>query len=114
MNNDEQKILQKHLQFVLCDVFNVPTQEELLDVQSPTVWVYKGVQLPEANILELRVQAEKLLNSELWKIIKGALQSDAQARSLIKSMTESDLIGAKMEIYLLNTVETLLKKMIAT
>ena len=111
MNNEEQKILQKHLQFVLCDVFNLPVEEDLLKIHSPTKWVYKGTELPEANIVELRSQAQKLLDSELWKILKGAMMNDAQQRALNKSQTESDIIGAKMEVYLINQVETLLKHM---
>lgn len=111
MNNDEQKILQKHLQFVLCDVFNLPTQEDLLKISSPTKWYYKGTEMPEASIIELRGQAQKLLDSELWKILKGAMLHDAQQRALNHSQTESDIIGAKMEIYLLNQIETTLKHM---
>lgn len=111
MNNDEQKILQKHLQFVLCDVFNLPMEDDLLKISSPTVWEYKGNLLPEANITELKTQASKLLNSELWKILRGAMLHDAQQKSLITSKTESDLIAPKMEVYLLNFIETKLKHM---
>jgi hypothetical protein len=111
MNDDEQKILQKHLQYVLCDVFNLPQAEDLLKIHAPTKWVYKGGELPEANILELKGQAQKLLESELWKILKGAILHDAQQRALNLSKTESDIIGAKMEIYLLNQIETVLKHM---
>jgi len=114
MENSEQQILQKHLQFVLTDVFNLPMEEDLLKIHTPTVWVYKGTELPEANIIELRGQAQKLLESELWKILKGALKSDAQNRALNLSKTESDIIGAKMEIYLLNQIETVLKHMTQT
>jgi hypothetical protein len=111
MENNEQKILQKHLQYVLCDVFNLPQEEDLLRIHTPTKWEYKGTELPEANVLELRAQASKLLQSELWKILKGAITHDAQQRALNLSKTESDIIGAKMEIYLLNQVETILKHM---
>lgn len=111
MNNDEQKILQKHLQFVLCDVFNLPMEEDLLKIHTPTKWEYKGTVLPEANIIELKTQASKLLNSELWKILKGAMMHDAQQRALNLSKTESDIVGAKMEVYLVNQIETVLKHM---
>ena len=111
MENNEQRILQKHLQFVLCDVFNLPQAEDLLKIYTPTKWEYKGTELPEANILELKGQAQKLLDSELWKILKGAIMNDAQKKALHQSSTESDLIGAKMEVYLLNTLETVLKHM---
>lgn len=110
MNNDEQKILQKHLQFVLCDVFNLPTADDLLKIEGKT-WTYKGNVLPDANVLELKTQAERLLNSELWKIIVNAVLHDAGQRSLNLSETESDIIGAKMEIYLLKTIEQVLKRM---
>lgn len=111
MNNEEQKILQKHLQFVLCDVFNLPTADDLLKIYSPTKWEYKGNELPEANIFELKTQAQKFLDSELWKILKGAMMHDAQQRALNMSKTESDIVGAKMEVYLLNEIEKVLKHM---
>lgn len=111
MNNDEQRVLQKHLQYVLCDVFNLPMQDDLLKIQSPTKWLYKGSELPDANITMLRGQAQNLLDSELWKILKGALMHDAQQRALNMSKTESDIIGAKMEVYLINQIESLLKHM---
>lgn len=114
MNNNEQQILQKHLQYVLCDVFNLPTEGDLLKISTPTKWVYKGNELPSANIIELRGQAQKMLDSELWKIIKGAMMHDAQHRALNLSKTESDIIGAKMEVYLLNQIETVLKHMTQT
>mgnify|MGYP003479695541 CR=1 FL=1 len=114
MNNDEQKILQKHLQFVLCDVFNLPLEEDLLKIHTPTKWEYKNALLPAANIIELRAQASKLLDSELWKILKGAMMNDAQQRALNKSQTESDIIGAKMEVYLMNEIEKVLKHMTQT
>ena len=114
MNNDEQKILQKHLQFVISDVFNLPEVGDLLKIHSPTKWEYKGNELPEANITELRGQAQRMLDSELWKILKGAIQHDAQNRALNLSQTESDIIGAKMEIYLLNQIGIILKHMTQT
>lgn len=110
MNNDEQKILQKHLQFVLCDVFNLPNADDLLKIEG-NVWTYKGNELPGANVAEYKLQAERLLDSELWKLIKNAVLHDAGVRSLTLSQTESDIIGAKMEIYLLNVIETLLRRM---
>lgn len=114
MNNDEQKILQKHLQYVLCDVFNLPTEDDLLKISTPNKWYYKGTEMPEVSILELRGQARKLLDSELWKVLKGAMLHDAQQRALNQSKTESDIIGAKMEIYLLNQIESVLKHMTQT
>lgn len=114
MDNIEQQILQKHLQYVLCDVFNLPVADDLLKISTPTVWHYKGNEVPTANIIELRGQAQKFLDSELWKIIKGAMLHDAQHRALNLSKTENDLIGAKMEIYLLNQIETVLKHMTQT
>jgi len=86
-------------------------EEDLLKISTPTKWVYKGNELPEANIIELKSQASRLLNSELWKILKGAMMHDAQQRALNFSKTESDIVGAKMEVYLVNQIETVLKHM---
>jgi hypothetical protein len=109
--NEEQAILQRRLQHLLIDVFNIPTQDDLLLISSPTRWTYKGTELPEANILELKNQADKFLNSELYKVIKTAILHDAGQRAVNKSQTESDLIAAKIEVYMLNLIETMLKHM---
>lgn len=109
--NEEQIVLQRKLQNLLVEVFNIPTQDDLLQISTPSLWKYKGNELPEANIKELKAQADKFLNSELYKILKGAILHDAGQRALNKSQTESDLIAAKIEVYLLNLIETTLKHM---
>ena len=109
--NEEQAILQRKLQHLLIDVFNIPTQDDLLLISAPTKWKYKGNELPEANIAELKAQADKFLNSELYKILHTAILHDAGQRAMNKSQTESDLIASKIEVYMLNLIDTTLKHM---
>lgn len=111
MQNQEQEILQKHLmRFLIGDVMNLPTADEILNLGGQT-WTYKGQELPEANKIALQAQAMKLLESDLWRMLKERVQYDASMRALNKSQTEADLLAAKMELYLINLLEETLRKM---
>lgn len=112
MDQSEQQILQRNLaRFLIDDVFNLPEEKDLLKIATPTQWVYHDRELTLAEITQLRGQAERLLESELWKVIKNALRQDAISRGVLKSQTEGDQIASKVELYLIQTIETLLKHM---
>lgn len=112
MNNSEQTVLQNHLaRFIIDEVFNLPEEKDLLHIKTPTKWVYRDMELNQAQIIQLRGEAERLLNSELWKIISNALKQDAINRGVYKSVTEADMIASKAELYFLQTIENLLKHM---
>lgn len=112
MNDSEQKVLQRHLaQFIINDVFNLPMEEDVLEIKSPTLWRMKGRDLAEAEIVMLRAQAERLLESELWKVLHNAMYAEAQNRGMTLSKTESDLIASKILVYVVDMLESILKKM---
>lgn len=112
MDTSEQKILQKNLaRFIIDDVFNLPEEKDILAIHTPQKWVYQDRELIEAEVVQLRGQAERLLESELWKVIKNGLRHDAITRGVMKSQTEGDQIASKVELYLIQTLENLLKHM---
>jgi hypothetical protein len=112
MDTSEQNILQKNLaRFIIDDVFNLPEEKDILAIHTPQKWVYQDRELIEAEVVQLRGQAERLLESELWKILKNGLRHDAITRGVTKSQTEGDQIASKVELYLIQTVENLLKHM---
>ncbi len=113
MDTNEQTILQKNLaRFIIDDVFNLPEERDVLVIHTPQKWVYQDRELLEAEIVQLRGQAERLMDSELWKVIKNGVRNDAVNRGVLKSMTEGDQIASKVELYLLQLIEQLLKHMI--
>lgn len=115
MDTSEQNILQKNLaRFIIDEVFNLPEEKDLLTIHSPYKWVYRDRELIEAEIIQLRGQAERLLESELWKILKNAIKQDALNRGVVRSQTEGDQIASKVELYLIQMIEQLLKHMVQT
>lgn len=113
MENNEQHILQKHLsRFLIEDVFNVVSHEDVLKVISLNVWQYQGKQLQEGEVKLLKAQAGQFRESKLWKILKDELVYLAHQKGYVKSQTESDQIAGKMMEYITNVIDTRLKQMI--
>lgn len=113
MPNQEQHILQKHLsQFLIKEVFNTITEEDILKIKATNVWEHKGKKLSEGQIQALKQQAKNLLESPLWLILKAELLWLAHDRGYVKSKTESDQIAGKMLEYLTDVLESKLKNMI--
>ncbi len=112
MENKEQQILQKHLsQFLIKEVFNTITEEDILKIKAPNVWEHKGQKLTEGQVLALRNQAETFKDSTLWKILKAELLWLAHSYGYVKSKTEADQIAGKMIEYLCNAIDSRLKTM---
>lgn len=113
MESTEQKILQKHLaQFLISDVFNTISEEDILKVKAPGVWEHKGKLLSEGQVKALSNEAKSFQESGLWKILKSELLWLAHQNGYVKSKTEADQIAGKMLEYLTDVVETKLKNMI--
>ena len=75
------------------------------------VWKHKGQVIPEAQVKVLQGQAETLLNSNLWKILKSELLWQAQEKGLVRASSTTDLIVGKSLIYMTDIVDTKLKAM---
>lgn len=113
MNIADKKILQRNLaKFLVDDVFNAITDDDVLEVITPTSWKYKQATLTPGQITALRNQATVLYHSDLWKILKDELRWKAQKRAMEKAQTEDDLIASKMLMYLTDVIDSRLKKMI--
>lgn len=112
MENKEQQILQRHLaKFLINDVFNVISEEDILKIRSANVWEHKGQLLNEGQVRALRAEAKTFRESGLWTILKAELLWLAHLKGYVKSQTESDIIGAKLIEYLTVTVDNRLKEM---
>lgn len=112
-NVAEKKILQRQLaRFLVDEVFNTITDSDILEVLTPTKWKYKNGELNDKQILTLRNQATVFYKSDLWKILKDELRYKANKAGLEKAVTEDDIIGSKMLIYLIDVIDSRLKSMI--
>lgn len=108
----EQTILQKHLaRFLIGEVFNTITEDDILKIKAPNVWTHKGKSLTEGQVNALRSEAQLFRESGLWKILKAELLYLAHQSGYVKSKTEADQVAAKLLEYLVDTMQTKLDKM---
>jgi len=113
MNEAEKKILQSNLaRFLVADVFNTITDEDILRIKAPNVWEYKGKELNEGQVKALRAEAEIISKTKLWGMLKDEITWYAQKNTLEKGKTESDLVAGKLLIYFKDILDSRLKKML--
>lgn len=113
MNIADKKILQRNLaKFLVDDVFNTITDDDVIEVITPTKWRYKDKELTAGQILALRNQATVFYRSDLWKILKDELRYLAQKKAMEKAQTEEDIFASKMLMYLTDVIDSRLKKMV--
>ncbi len=112
MDAKEQEVLQKHLaQFLIKDVFNTITEEDVLKIKAPNVWEWKARALKPEMIATLQSEAEHFAGGMLWQILKAELLWHAQQSGWIKSKTEADQVASKMLKYLTEVIDSKLKRM---
>lgn len=109
----EQEVLQKNLmQFLVKDVFNTITKDDVLKVVSPNVWMYRGMKLTPDQVVNLRDQAKNLKSSKIWEVLKNELLYHAHLKGYVQSKTEADQIAGKMMVYITDVIDSRLNKMI--
>lgn len=109
---NEQEVLQKNLaQFLIKDVFNTITDEDILKIRGVNVWEHKGRLLTEGQVKALKNEAGSFRESGLWKILKAELIYLAHDTGYRKSKTEADQIAGKLLEYLTDVIDTKLRKL---
>ena len=112
MNDNEQHILQKHLvKFLLDDVFNTISSDDILKITGPNNWMHKGKKLTSMQIESLRNEAKAFANSHIWRVLRGELLYQAHKKGYVQSTTSADQIAGKMMEYITNVIDTKLKNM---
>lgn len=111
MQEADQKVLQRHLaRFLVEDVFNTVTADEILRIKAPNVWEHKGSNLTEGQVNALRQEAEIFKNSGLWKVLRSELLWLARA-GYSRSIGESDLVAVKVLELFVKTIDEKLERM---
>src|SRR3977135_1924471 len=112
MESNEQDVLQRRLiNFLLKDVFNTISHEDLLKITGPNVWEHKGVALTPGEIKQLQEEATFFQKNRLWEILKNELYYHAQQRLIERSETPQDIVAAKMMVYITDVIKTKLNQM---
>lgn len=113
MTDTEQEILQKHLvEFLVKDVFNTISEDEILKTGEKGLWEHKGKVLTKEQVAMLKEQAATFSDSALWKILKAELCWHAQDKGFLKSQTVADQLSGKILVYLTQVIDKKLKAML--
>ena len=103
----------KFINWLVKDLFNSITKDDILQiVQTGTkkVMLYRGKRLDEATILKLKDEAERLVNSTLWKCLSDEVKYVSNLRMFEKSQTTDDILAGKLALYILEVFERKLKE----
>lgn len=111
MSQDEQHVLQKELSdFLIKDVFNTITEEDILTITDKNEWWYRGKRLDQERVTQLKEASIKFLDSALWRFLYSELQYNAVLKTA-SSKTEADMIAAKQMVHIMTVMRGLLEKM---
>lgn len=100
-----RKYLQRKLiKFIIKDVFNTITKEDILSV-SKGKWIWKGKELSDDMIGNIQLQAKSFSNSTLWKVLKAELEWHAVKTLMEKGKDESDIRAAQLLGYLTQVID---------
>lgn len=109
---EDQLILQKHLaQFLVKDVFNTITEDDILKIVGTNLWSHKGNKYTPDQVRALRAEASAFKSSGLWRVLRAELLWKAQ-EGYKKSKGEADLVAVKVLELLVETIDKKLEKMI--
>jgi len=107
---EEQEILQRRLvQFIVKDVFNTISEDDILTKTSEG-WKHKGGILTEGQITVLKKEAKQISQTKVFEILLSEIRYHAK-EALNKAQTENDIISAKLLSYFADVVQSKIKKL---
>src|SRR3990167_8503260 len=111
MEKTEKQILQRNLvDFIVHDVFNAVSYDEVLKIRSKDVWECKGRTLEKGEIASLKQEAEVIKNMKIWNhYLRNDLMWIAQRLIVNKSKVEEDLLFGKALLYWVSVVDARLE-----
>lgn len=110
MDRSEQEILQRRMaQFLVSEVFNTVSEEDVLRAVGPDQWSHKGRILSSGEIELLKKEAKQFGKMKLPEILGAELRWHAKDK-LNKATTENDIIVAKLLSYFVDLLYNKIKK----
>lgn len=92
-------------------LFNALGPEDILQQNERGQWLISGREMSkeEANILI--AEAQKLLDSKLWKILQADVKYQINKKMYVESKTQGDMIAGKLGYYIFDVINTRLKNL---
>lgn len=94
-------------------LFNTVSAEDILKVHAGDQWVFEGKTLPREKVTQLKADAVAFTESLLWRVLSKELQYQGNLRMFTKSGSELDLVAGKLFGWIVDALNTRLKKIVA-
>lgn len=108
IESSDKQVLQKNLsQFLVKDVFNLITEEDVLTIKGKD-WIFGGRKLDGTEVATLKSEAKVLAQMQLWKFLNNRKRQIAQNALIKTGKTDEDIIANRMILYLLDVDETII------
>ena len=91
-------------------MFNTISEQDILRVVGPNVWLHRGQKLTEVQVKTLRGDVQAFQGSNLWKVLRSELLWQAQV-GYKKSKGDADLVAVKVLELLVKTIDDKLTSM---
>lgn len=92
-------------------LFNTLGPDDILQPHESGTWFFQGKMMSKEDVGYLQAEAEKLMDSKLWKILQADVKYQANRKTFILSKTEEDLTAGKLWMFTFDTMNTRLKSM---
>jgi len=103
---DDKKVLQETVK----ELFNTIGEDDILKEIDGKITV-KGKPISEQYKGQLIVEAQTLMGSKLWQVLKDDLRYRANITMFERSKTEQDLIAGKILLFLIDSIKTRLESL---
>ena len=98
--------LRKHLiHFITSHLFNGITKDDILQVKSKDVIIYKGKELNGEQKLDLRRDAEQFGKSVIWKLLSDDAKYQANLRMFEQSTDIQGMMFGKAVLFAIDVID---------
>jgi len=101
----------KFINLLTRHLFHGLTSEDILSVKAKGVIMLKGKPLSKDRVDKIKHDASMFANSSVWKFIKDSARYQASVMALEKSESKVDTMNAKIMVFLLQEIDSVLKKL---
>ncbi len=110
LNRLNEKEKDRILTLSVRKLYNTISQEDILKEEGG-VWKFQGRELNKATVKLLTVEANQLLGTKLWKVLKTDVLWNANRAMYLQSKSQMDLITGKLWTYVFDCMNTRLESL---
>jgi len=113
MKNYLQKLF---INYLAGGLFNTVTEDKLIqikgrDKKGSLIVIYRKKRLDKEKIKRIQESAELFVKSDIWRLLRRAVQLEANERMYKKSRSIDDILAGKMSLYNLEVINRTIQKL---